>query len=64
MKTLINRLKEPSTWASLAGLAVLAGVSMDQFNDYVLAVSGVFAFVGIFLKEKGGTDEETTEEGV
>jgi len=61
MKTLIDRLKEASTWASLAGLAVLAGISVEQFQEYILAVSGLFAFIGIFLKEKGSTSEESGE---
>jgi len=58
MENLVKRLQEPSTWASLAGLAVIAGVSLDQFNEYVAAIAGVFAFIGIFLSEKGGTNDE------
>jgi len=58
MENLVKRLKEPSTWASLAGLAVIAGLSLDQFNEYVAAISGVFAFIGIFLSENGGTTND------
>jgi len=51
MKTLIDRLKEPSTWAGLAGLGLLFGMSRDEFDIYVGAITGALAFVSIILKE-------------
>lgn len=51
MKLLVDRLKEPSTWAGLAGIAMLMGLSTDQFNLYVQAVTGVLTFMAIILKE-------------
>ena len=51
MQAIINRLKEPSTYAGLAGLAVVAGLSTDMFNEYVAAIAGVFGFIAIFLGE-------------
>lgn len=62
LTTIINRLREPSTFASLAGLFLLLGVSYEEFETYSLALSGLFAFIGIFLKE--GNNEEITEEGI
>jgi hypothetical protein len=51
MNTLIERLKEPSTWAGLAGLALLFGLTQDQFDIYVGAVTGALSFAAIILKE-------------
>ena len=51
MRLLIDRLKEPSRWAGLAGLALLAGLSMDDFNLYVQAITGVLAFMAIVMRE-------------
>ena len=51
MKTIIKRFSEPSTYAGLAGLAVILGISMDQFQDYANAIAGVFAFVAIAIGE-------------
>ena len=51
MRLLIDRLKEPSSWAGLAGLALLAGLSMDDFNLYVQAITGVLAFMAIAMRE-------------
>lgn len=49
---IINRLKEPSTYAGLSALALLLGVSNEEFQTYSLAASGLFATVALFLKEK------------
>ncbi len=51
MAKIIKRFSEPSTYAGLAGLAVILGMSVDQFQDYANAVAGVFAFVAIALGE-------------
>ena len=51
LEKLVNRFKEPSTYAGLGGAALLYGVSMDQFDIYVTAVSGVFLFLSVILKE-------------
>jgi len=51
MQMLIDRLKEPSSWAGLAGIALLAGLSMDDFNLYVQAITGALAFMAIVMKE-------------
>ncbi len=53
MERLVNRLKEPSTYAGLGGAAMLFGLSMDQFQMYANAVAGVALFVSIIMKEVG-----------
>lgn len=52
MDALIERLKEPSTYAGLGGMFVLLGTSQEQFDTYVAGVSGVFLFLSILLSEK------------
>ncbi len=51
MDNLIARLKEPSTYAGLGGMAVLAGINMTQFQDWATAVAGVFLFISIIVGE-------------
>lgn len=55
----LNRIKEPSTWAGLASLAVLFGASPDTTAQVVnatgsvaQAITGVAAVMAIFLHEK------------
>ena len=55
MNALIARLKEPSTYAGLGGAAMLAGINMEQFQDYAGAVAGLFLFVSIILGERKET---------
>lgn len=50
---LAARFKEPSTWAGLGGSAMLIGVSQQEFDAWVAAVSGVCLFISIILKETG-----------
>ena len=51
MNALINRLKEPSTYAGLGGIAILLGFSVEEFNLWVKAVGGIFLFLSIILRE-------------
>ncbi len=53
MNTLIDRLKEPSTYAGLSAMALAFGISADQMTIWVGAVAGLFAFVSIIVKEVG-----------
>ncbi len=54
-KKIINRFKEPSTWAGFAGIAASFGLTLDP--GMVQAVSGgltgVFGALAWFIKEKG-----------
>lgn len=51
MDRIIDRLKEPSTYAGLATMALAFGISADQMTIWVGALSGFFAFVAIIVKE-------------
>jgi hypothetical protein len=61
---IVDRLKEPSTWAGLAGLALIFGLPQEVFLEYVTAITGALAFVAIVMKEgdKGEENVEETEE--
>ena len=47
----LNRAKEPSTWAGLAGLAVVFGVTADQWLMISNAVAAVAAAIAMFVAE-------------
>ncbi len=51
MDTLFKRLKEPSTYAGLAGVALVFGISLEEFQNYANMVAGAFAFVSIVIGE-------------
>ncbi|WP_314434601.1 hypothetical protein [Massilia timonae] len=51
MKNVLKRLKEPSTWAGIAGLAVLFGVDPIKANVVVEAVAAVAAGLAVLLPE-------------
>jgi hypothetical protein len=51
---LMARLKEPSTYASVAALATMAGVNIDAtpvVHDSLTAASVVFGMIGLFASE-------------
>lgn len=51
IKSIVDRLKEPSTYAGLAGLALVIGMEAQEFQGYVNAVAGALGFISILLKE-------------
>lgn len=52
LKALLPRLKEPSTYAGLAGIAiVLTGWTPEQFDALAQAAAAVFAAVSVFMAE-------------
>ena len=54
MKKVLRRLSEPSTWAGLAGLATLLGMSMEDYTQAVLAFAGTAGFIlAVVVGEKG-----------
>jgi hypothetical protein len=53
MKTLLKRLKEPSTYSGLSGVALAAGISTDGFEVIAGSIAGVFATISILLGEEG-----------
>ena len=52
IKTLLDRLKEPSSYAGLAGIALAFGVSSEQWTTIATAIAGVAGLVSMLLKEK------------
>ena len=59
---ILERLSEPSTYAGLSVLAALFGVSTEEWQTYVMAVSGVFAVVAMLLREGAKKPEEEDSE--
>lgn len=53
MKALISRLKEPSTYAGLATVAIAVGISMEDFTAWAAAAASVAGFLSIVLGERG-----------
>ena len=47
----LNRAKEPCTWAGLAGLAVVLGVTSEQWSMIGNAVAVVAAAIAMFVSE-------------
>ena len=47
----LNHAKEPSTWAVLAGLAVVFGVTAEQWSVIGNAVAAVAAAIAMFVSE-------------
>ena len=50
---LMARLKEPSTYASVAALSTMAGVNIDAgpVHDGLTAAGVVFGMIGLFASE-------------
>ena len=49
---LIQRASEPSTWAGFAGLAVVFGLSQDEWAAVSHAVAAVAAALAMFVREQ------------
>jgi hypothetical protein len=49
---ILARLKEPSTFAGLSGLALALGVSGELYNAVDAAIAGVAGLVAVILAEK------------
>ena len=52
MWTIIDRLKEPSTYAGLSAIMIAFGVSSEQWTTISTALASVAAVVSMLLKEK------------
>lgn len=52
MWTILDRLKEPSTYAGLSAIMIAFGVSSDQWTTISTALASVAAVVSMLLKEK------------
>jgi len=57
METIINRLKEKSTWLALSGLAVaIFGLSQEEGEAIAGVGVAVATAAGVFMKESGSPD--------
>jgi hypothetical protein len=54
MKFSANRLKEPSTWAAIATISMLFGVTDQVAEQLSVAGATLAAVVAIFLPGSGG----------
>ncbi len=52
IKWVLDRLREPSTFAGFAGLALAFGLSDAQWSAIANGVAGVAGVVAVFLAEK------------
>lgn len=50
---ILDRAKEPSSWAALTGVAAAVGVSAPAYAAVSTAIAGVAGALAFFLKEKG-----------
>lgn len=50
---IINRLREPSTWAGVAALGLIFGLPPGTIEMLGQVVGGVAGLAAIFLPEKG-----------
>ncbi|MGH6954160.1 MAG: hypothetical protein ACREGL_08265 [Alphaproteobacteria bacterium] len=55
MKTLLQRLREPSSYAAIAAVLAMIGVNIDEglWRDAVMAATGLAGILGVMLREKG-----------
>lgn len=53
LKKILSHLREPSTWAGLSGLFMLAGLNIEQAQAVAHAGAAIAAGVAVFLPEGG-----------
>jgi len=55
MKALLQRLREPSSYAAIAAVLAMIGVNIDEglWRDVVMAATGLAGILGVTLREKG-----------
>lgn len=56
---IVNRLKEPSTWRGVVGIATAAGVALnpEQVAAIVAAGVGIAGLIAVFTKDSGSEDK-------
>ena len=52
LRAIVNRFKEPSSWAGFASFAMLVGVTQPLYAAIALTGSGVCALAAFLLPEK------------
>ena len=60
LKSLVSRLKEPSSWAAVAAAMAALGLSVDPglWQHLATAGVGVSGLLAFFMKEKGPEAKE------
>jgi hypothetical protein len=53
---ILKRLSEPSTYAGLAGLAIIVGLNNDEIKLLGETLAGIFSFLAILMGETKMTD--------
>ena len=48
---LVNRLKEPSTYAGFSGIALALGLSSEEWSTVYTAIAGLAGVAAMFLSE-------------
>lgn len=48
---LVNRLKEPSTYAGFAALAIVLGLSAEAYAAGATAAAALFGLIAVFIGE-------------
>lgn len=48
---LVNRLKEPSTYAGFSGIALAFGLSGEEWSTVYTALAGLAGLVAMFLSD-------------
>ena len=49
---ILDRLKEPSTYAGLSGLMIAIGLSQEQWTMISTVLAGVASLAAMFLKDR------------
>jgi hypothetical protein len=53
---IIGRLKEPSTYAGFAGLALAVGITAEEWAAYSTAAAAIAGVVAMLLFDRGTAD--------
>lgn len=56
IRYLINRLREPSTWAGLAGLALALGISEAEWQVWSAAAAALASLAAMLLFERSDSE--------
>ncbi|MFN3706514.1 MAG: hypothetical protein ACK4WM_11045 [Thermoflexales bacterium] len=56
---LLGRLREPSTYAGLSGLALAFGLSGEMYQAVAAALAGVAGLVAVILSERSKPEQPT-----
>jgi hypothetical protein len=49
---ILDRLREPSTYAGFAGLALAVGIGSEEWSAISTAVAGIAGVVAMFVREQ------------